>query len=106
MKVSKKVTQKGMYPVSSAFVAWLASASSTGKARNGRAAVFVTKDAALTPSVISKLKHGNLPITFEHAARLERAQADSDEPLFAEDLCTYAEDASLVKFIRAGGIAQ
>lgn len=106
MKVSKKVAQKGKYPVSSAFVAWLSSAPNAGGIRNGRAAVFATKDVALTPSVISKLKHGNLPITFEHAARLERAQADSDEPLFAEDLCTYAEDANLVKFIRAGGIAQ
>lgn len=106
MKVSKKVKQKGKFPVSSAFVAWLASAPPAGGVRNGRAAVFATRDPALTPSVISKLKHGALPITFEHAVRLERAQAATDEPLFAEDLCTYAEDAKLVKFVRAGGIAQ
>lgn len=90
---AEKKDKRDPYPVSSIFIDWL-------DGKMGRANRFHLKDKALVPAVISKFKHGVLPITFEHAVRLERAQPESDKPLLAQDLCTYKQDRELVHYLR------
>jgi hypothetical protein len=90
---------KKTYPVSKTFVDWL-------NGGMGRAARFQQQDKALVPAVISKFKHGVLPITFEHAVRLERSQPPSDKPLRAEDLCTYEQDRDLILYLRPAAALQ
>jgi hypothetical protein len=74
------------------FVRWLAEEA-------GRAAYFSKVDPALFPSLVSKFKHGSLPITLDYAIRLERAQKASDNPLRAEDLMTFVEDRQLYRYV-------
>ena len=65
----------------------------------GRAEYFHKVDEGLFPSLISKMKNGHTPITFEYACRLERAQKASATPLKAELLMTYQEHRDLFRFI-------
>lgn len=74
------------------FVIWL-------EAEEGRAAYFGKVDNSLYPPLISKMKSGEFPITFEYACRLERAQKPSTTPLKAETLMTYLEDRVLYRYI-------
>lgn len=74
------------------FVAWL-------EAEEGRAAYFQRVDSRLFPPLISKFKKGEVPITFEYACRLERAQKPSDTPLTAESLMTFLEDRELYRYV-------
>jgi hypothetical protein len=74
------------------FVAWL-------EAEPGRSAYFGKVDDGLYPPLITKMKQGRLPITFEYAVRLERAQKPSDNPLRAEDLMTYVEHRELYRYV-------
>lgn len=74
------------------FVAWL-------EAEEGRAAYFHRVDNILFPPLITKMKKGEVPITFENAIRLERAQKPSDTPLTAESLMTFEEDRQLLRYI-------
>lgn len=74
------------------FVAWL-------EADVGRAAYFSKVDPGLFPPIISKMKAGTVPITFEYACRLVRAQKPSDSPLTAEALMTFKEHRQLYRFV-------
>ena len=65
----------------------------------GRAAYFHKVDAGLFPSMISKIKSGHLPVSFEVAIRLERAQKASDTPLKAEDLMTFLQHRALYRYV-------
>lgn len=65
----------------------------------GRAAYFHKVDPGLFPPMISKMKAGLLPISFEIAIRLERAQKASDNPLKAEELMTFLEDRRLYRYV-------
>jgi hypothetical protein len=74
------------------FVKWLESGI-------GRAAYFGKVDPLLTAPLISKIKRGRMPITFEYACRLERAQKPSDMPIRAIDLMTFEQDRALYLYI-------
>lgn len=74
------------------FIQWL-------KESQGRAEYFHKVDDRLVPPMISKMKKGILPITFETAVRLERAQKASDNPLKAELLMTFLEDRKLYRYV-------
>ena len=82
----------GKYPVPQFFVDWL-------KEGVGRSAYFSRKDPALAPSVISKMKSGRIPITFEYAVRIERAQKPTKNPLKAYDLMTFKEHRELYLYV-------
>lgn len=96
-KKKNTLPPKNRVPVSDVLVKFL-------DGKRGAAHHFADNDDGLVPAVISKMKHGRLPITFEHAVRLERAQPASDKPFKAEEICSYAEDRSLIEFLRNGGI--
>lgn len=83
---------KTNYPRPAGFIAWL-------EAEEGRAAYFHRVDTRLFPPLISKFKKGEVPITFEYAVRLERAQKPSANPLKAEELMTFLEDRQLYRYI-------
>lgn len=74
------------------FVVWL-------EAEDGRAAYFSKVDRGLFPPLITKMKKGIIPITFEYALRLERAQKASATPLKAEDLMTFKEHRELYRYV-------
>jgi hypothetical protein len=74
------------------FVAWL-------DAEEGRAAYFSKVDPGLFPPLITKMKKGEIPITFEYAVRLERAQKASNERLTAESLMTFLEHRQLYRYV-------
>lgn len=74
------------------FADWLA-------AGQGRAEYFHKVDPGLFPPLISKMKAGILPITFEYAIRIERAQKASDNPLKAELLMTFVESRQLYRYV-------
>lgn len=74
------------------FVEWLDAAI-------GRSAYFSKVDPGLFPPIITKMKKGLIPITFEYAIRLERAQAPSDAPLKAIDLMTFQEHRELYLYV-------
>lgn len=83
---------KNPYTCPAHFIAWL-------EAEEGRAAYFQRVDPRLFPPLISKFKKGEVPITFEYACRLERAQKASDQPLTAESLMTFLEDRQLYRYV-------
>jgi hypothetical protein len=83
---------KNPYTCPAHFVAWL-------EAEEGRAAYFQRVDPRLFPPLISKFKKGEVPITYEYACRLERAQKPSDTPLKAEELMTFLEDRQLHRYV-------
>lgn len=62
---------------------------------DGRAAYFSKIDPLLTAPLISKIKTGRVPITFEYAIRMERAQKASLNPFRAIDIMTFPEDRDL-----------
>lgn len=66
----------------------------------GRAAHFSRVDPILHPPIISKIKAGRIPVTFEYACRLERAQKPSDNPFCAADIMTYEQDRELYRYLR------
>lgn len=76
------------------FVAWL-------DAEKGRANYFKKIDPGLFPPIICKMKKGMIPITFEYAIRIERAQKPSDTPLRAVDLMTFQESRELYRYVTA-----
>jgi len=96
-----RISKKAQYPVPVTFAQWL-------EEEWGRAAYFEKVDPHFPSPVISKLKKGIFPITFELAIRLERAQKASNNPLRAEDLMTFAEDRELYRYVtgRAAAPAQ
>lgn len=73
------------------FVAWL-------DEEPGRAAYFHKVDAGLFPSLISKMKAGQIPITMEYAVRLARAQKPSTAPLEPESLMTFLESRQWYRY--------
>lgn len=81
------------FPINKKFVEWL-------DADAGRAQYFSKVDPVLVPPMISKLKAGRMPVRFEIALRLERAQKPSDSPLKAEDLLTFKQDLELLRYVR------
>lgn len=83
---------KPPYPPPAKFVAWL-------EADPGRAQYFSKVDPGLFPSTISKMKYGLIPITFEYAYRLERAQKPSDTPLKAGELMTFIQHQALYRYV-------
>jgi len=83
---------KAPYTAPAHFVAWL-------DAEKGRGAYFEKIDRGLFAPLITKLKTGWLPITFELAVRLERAQKPSDQPLRALDLMTFLEHRDLYLYV-------
>lgn len=83
------------YPVHPYFAEWLRSGV-------GRNAFFSRSDPALVPAIISKMMYGRMPISFEFAIRIERAQKPSkagEEPLKAYDLMTFKEDRELYQWL-------
>ncbi len=81
------------YPPPEHFVAWL-------DEEKGRAAYFQKVDPCLFTTIISRMKTGQLPITFSYAIRIERAQKASDNPLKAEELMTFLEDRALYRYVK------
>lgn len=80
------------YPRPEYFAKWL-------EEESGRAQYFSKVDPSLYPPMIAKIKMGVLPITFETAIRLERAQKASNNPLKAELLMTFAEHIELYRYV-------
>lgn len=86
-------TQKKLtYPPPAVLVAWLDGGL-------GRAAHFARADPILHGPIISKIKSGRIPVTFEYACRLERAQKPSDKPFRAVDIMTFDQDRELYRFV-------
>lgn len=65
----------------------------------GRAAYFSKVDPGLFPAIISKMKAGVLPISFEFAIRMERAQQPSDTPFTADQIMTFEEHQALYRYV-------
>ena len=84
--------EKNAYVPPAVLVAWL----DGGK---GRAAHFQRADDILHAPIISKMRTGRIPVTFEYACRLERAQKPSDNPFTADQIMTYEEDIALYRYI-------
>lgn len=83
---------KDAYTPPPVLVAWLNGAI-------GRAAHFQRVDPILHAPVISKMLHGRIPVTFEMAVRMERAQMPSTTPFKADEIMTYAEDQQLYRYV-------
>lgn len=66
---------------------------------DGRAAYFSKVDPVLSAPTISKIKFGRIPITFELAVRMERAQKVTMHPLKAIDLMTFERDRELYRYV-------
>ena len=79
--------------VNKRFVEWL-------DGNIGRAQHFSKVDAFLSPPMISKMKKGELPISFETALRLERAQKPGPDRITAEEMMSYKEDIALLRYVR------
>lgn len=90
--ISITEASKPPYPIPQRLVDWL----NEGR---GRAAYFSKVDPCLFPPMISKIKEGRLPISFETAIRLERAQKESPNPLKAEELMTFVEHRALYRYV-------
>lgn len=84
--------QPNAYTPPAVLVAWL-------EAETGRAAHFERVDPILHAPIISKIKAGRIPVTFETAIRLERAQKPSDNPFKAIDIMTYEQDRALYRYV-------
>lgn len=91
MDQNKHAQQSNCYTPPAVLVAWL-------EAEAGRAAHFGRIDPILHPPVISKIKKGRIPVTFEYALRLERAQKPSASPFKAVDIMTYEQDRDLYRY--------
>lgn len=87
----KKGGEPGCYPITEFFVEWLESGM-------GRAAYFARIDPLLTAPLLSKMKTGAVPISFEYAFRLERAQKASKTPFKAVDIMTFEQDRALYRY--------
>ena len=83
---------KNAYTPPPALVAWL-------NGGRGRAAHFQRVDAILHAPIISKMLAGRIPVTFEYACRLERAQMPSSTPFRADEIMTYEEDRQLFRYV-------
>jgi hypothetical protein len=83
--------KQALYPVPQILVDWL-------DEEFGRAAHFQRVDPILHPPIISKLRKGEIPVTFEYAFRLERAQMASDAPFKAVDIMTFEQDRQLYRY--------
>lgn len=95
MQQEKPITKsEPKYPPSERFASWL-------NAGRGRAEYFSKADPVLVPTTISKMKNGVVPISFELACRIERAQKPTDDPLRAEEIASYIEDRTLIAFMRS-----
>lgn len=92
MEQNKPIQKHRPYAPPAVLVAWLAE----GK---GRAAHFQRVDKLLLAPIISKIKVGQIPVTFEYAIRLERAQMPSDNPFKADQIMTYQQDRALYRYI-------
>lgn len=90
--MNKTTPQKPRFVLPHGFIAWLEEDS-------GRAAYFSKVDPGLYQATISKMKNGIIPITFEYAIRLERAQKASPNPLKAEQLMTFLEHRELYRYV-------
>lgn len=90
--MNKKPGQATRYPVPQLFVEWLDGGL-------GRGQYFGKVDPLLPPVLISKMKAGIAPITFEYAVRLERAQKPSREPFKAIDIMTFSQDQELYRYV-------
>lgn len=89
----KKINQqRGKYPVPEILVKWLDGGL-------GRAAHFQRVDPILHAPVVAKIKAGRIPVTFEYACRLERAQMPSDKPFKAVEIMTFEQDRELYDFV-------
>lgn len=88
----KSTPTKNKYTPPPVLVAWLAG-------EDGRAAHFARVDPILHAPVISKLKAGRIPVSFEYAFRLERAQKPSATPFKAVDIMTYQQDKELYRYV-------
>jgi hypothetical protein len=89
---AKQTQQPETYTPPAVLVAWL-------KDELGRAAHFERVDPILHAPIISKIKNGRIPVTFEYAIRLERAQKPSDKPFTADQIMTYEQDKELYRYI-------
>jgi hypothetical protein len=87
-----KPGQQNAYPIPEVFIDWLESGM-------GRAQYFGKVDPLLPPPLISKIKAGRVPITFEYACRLERAQKPSKAPFKAGDIMTFEQDRDLYRYV-------
>lgn len=83
---------KDKYVPAPALVAWL-----TGE--KGRAAHFQRVDPILHAPIISKILAGRIPVTFEYAVRMARAQKPSATPFTADEIMTYEEDKQLFRYV-------
>lgn len=92
------MTTKHRYEPPAYFIDWLAG-------EQGRAEYFHKVDPGLFPPLISKMKSGIVPITFEYAVRLERAQKASATPLRAELLMTFLESRALYRYVTGQELA-
>lgn len=88
----QQTQQPNTYTPPAVLVAWL-------NAEKGRAAHFQRVDNILHAPVISKIKQGRIPVTFEMAFRLERAQMPSAQPFRAVDIMTYEQDQALYRYV-------
>src|SRR4051812_30902137 len=88
----KKGGSPGDYPIPEAFNEWLESGM-------GRAAYFGKVDPILSAPLLSKIKSGRVPISFENAIRLERAQKVSKTPFKAVDIMTFEQDRQLYRYV-------
>jgi hypothetical protein len=84
--------QPGYYPVSQTLIDWL-------DGGRGRGEYFSKVDPLLPPTRISKIKVGRVPITFEDACRLARAQKPSDNPFKPDEIMTFAQDRELYRYV-------
>jgi hypothetical protein len=90
--MAKQPGQSTRYPVPQLFAEWL-------EGGLGRGQYFGKIDPLLPPVLISKMKAGIAPITFEYALRLERAQKPSKEPFKAIDIMTFSQDQELYRYV-------
>lgn len=87
-----KTQQPNAYTPPAVLVAWLAE-------ELGRAAHFERVDPILHAPMLSKIKRGRIPVTFEMAIRLERAQKPSNNPFKAVDIMSWDQDKELYRYV-------
>lgn len=91
-QAKKQHQQLETYTPPAVLVEWLAGGL-------GRAAHFQRVDPILHAPIISKIKNGRIPVTFEYAIRLERAQKPSSKPFKADEIMTYEQDKELYRYV-------
>jgi hypothetical protein len=90
--MDEQTTNKPPYRLPQVLIDWL-------EQETGRAAHFARVDPLLHAPIISKIKAGRIPVTFEYACRLERAQKPSSNPFRAVDIMTWNQDKELYRFV-------